>query len=114
MKEAEIQRAVFRHITTRGQPGLYAFHVANGGYRRRTEAAILKGMGVRPGVPDVILIYEGRVYALELKAEGGRPTEAQIEAVEAIRNAGGFAAITYGLERAIRCLEVWRLLRGQM
>ncbi len=103
MKEAEIQRAVFRHITTRGQPGLYVFHVPNGGYRRRTEAAILKGIGVRCGVPDVWL-----------KAEGGRPTEAQLEAVEAIRNAGGFAAITYGLERAIRCLEVWRLLRGQM
>src|SRR5215471_5481753 len=38
-------------------------HVANGGYRRPTEAAILKGLGVVAGVPDVILIHRGRCYA---------------------------------------------------
>lgn len=110
--EAQIQRAVFQHLRARAAPGVFAFHVPNGGYRKPVEAAIMKGMGVVAGVPDVIAIHEGRVYALELKAEGGRPTPKQLEAVAAIRNAGGFAVVCEGLDRAIRCLETWGLLRG--
>jgi hypothetical protein len=71
--EATIQSAVLAHLRARGAPGVFAFHPANGGYRRPTEAAILKDLGVAPGVPDVIAIHQGRIYALELKAEGGRP-----------------------------------------
>lgn len=111
--EDQIQRAVFQHIAARSAPGVFAFHVPNGGKRRPIEAAIMKGMGVRAGVPDVIAIHQGKVYALELKAPGGRPTPKQIDAVEAIRNAGGFAAITEGLDRALACLEAWGILRGR-
>lgn len=111
--EAQIQRAVFQHIKQRAMPGVFAFHVPNGGYRKPIEAAIMKGMGVRAGVPDVMVIYQGNVYALELKAEGGRPTENQFKAVEDIRNAGGHAVIVEGLDRALRCLETWGILRGQ-
>src|SRR5262245_27946816 len=64
--EAAIQRAVFQHLRERGVPGLFAFHPANGGYRKPIEAAILKGLGVTAGVPDVIAIYEGCCYAMEL------------------------------------------------
>jgi hypothetical protein len=31
--EAAIQRAVFQHLRTRAVPGVFAFHVPNGGYR---------------------------------------------------------------------------------
>src|SRR5215211_2045081 len=44
-------------------PGTFAFHPANGGARRRVEAALLKGLGVVPDVPDVIAIKAGRVQA---------------------------------------------------
>ena len=111
--EAAIQRAVFQHLAQRSAPGVFAFHVPNGGYRKPIEAAIMKGMGVKAGVPDVIAIYQGNVYALELKAETGKPTEKQLLAVENIRNAGGFAAICYGLDRAIACLETWGILKGR-
>lgn len=110
--EQTIQRAVFQHLRQRGEPGVFAFHCPNGGYRKPREAAIFKGLGVVAGVPDVIAIYQGNVYALELKAEGGRTTSKQIAAVENIRNAGGFACVAEGLDRAIRCLEMWGLLRG--
>jgi hypothetical protein len=81
--EATIQRAVFAHLRARGAPGLFAFHPANGGYRKPAEAAIMKGLGVVPGVPDIIAIHQGRCYAMELKAEGGRPTETQLAVVAA-------------------------------
>ena len=50
---------------------------ANGGYRRPVEAAGLKGLGVRPDVPEVIAFHRGQVYAIELKTESGRATELQ-------------------------------------
>ena len=111
--EAAIQRAVFQHLRARGAPGVFAFAVPNGGYRRTVEAAILKGIGVVAGVPDIIAIHEGRVYALELKAEGGRATPKQQEAIAAMEAAGAFTAIAEGLGRALAVLEAWGLLRGR-
>lgn len=109
--EADIQRAVFQHIRLRGVPGLFAFHVPNGGYRRPREAAILKGLGVTPGVPDIVLIHKGRCYGLELKAKGGRPTDRQLSAMSAMDEAGAFVCIADGLDRALAVLEGWGLLR---
>jgi len=111
--EAAIQRAVFQHLGARGAPGVFAFHPANGGYRKPVEAAILKGMGVVAGVPDVIAIHNGRCFALELKAEGGRATDKQLEAIAAMEAAGAFTAIAEGLDRALACLEAWGLLLGR-
>jgi hypothetical protein len=111
--EDAIQRAVFQHLRARGAPGLFAFHPANGGYRKPVEAAILKSMGVVAGVPDVIAIHEGRVFGLELKAEGGRATPKQQEAIAAMEAAGVFTAIAEGLDRALACLEAWGLLLGR-
>jgi hypothetical protein len=111
--EATIQRAVFAHLRARGAPGLFAFHPANGGYRKPTEAAILKGLGVVAGVPDVIAIHQGRCYAMELKAEGGRATDMQLACIAALEAAGAFTCIAEGLGHALACLEAWGLVRGR-
>ena len=103
--EATIQRAVFAHLRARGAPNLFAFHPANGGYRRPVEAARLKGLGVRPGVPDVVAFHRGQVYAIEPKTEGGRATDAQRQAIEDLRAAGGHAKICHGLDQALSTLE---------
>ena len=110
--EDVIQRAVFQHLRARGAPGVFAFHPANGGYRKPVEAAIMKGLGVVAGVPDVIAIHEGRCFALVLKAEGGRATPKQLAAAAAMEAAGAFTAIAQGLDRALAILEAWGLLRG--
>jgi hypothetical protein len=112
--EQAIQRAIFQHLRARGAPGVFAFHPANGGYRKRVEAAIMKGLGVVAGVPDVIAIRDGRVFALEVKAEGGRATDAQLACIAALREAGAFTCIAEGLDRALACLESWGLLRGHV
>jgi hypothetical protein len=88
------------------------WHTPNGGQRRPIEAAILRGLGVRAGVSDLILVRQGRVFALELKGEGGRPTEAQLQFIDDFRAAGGHAVVAEGLEQALRILETWKLLRG--
>jgi hypothetical protein len=108
-----IQRAVFEHLRVRSAPGIFAFHPANGGWRSHVEAAILKGLGVRAGVPDVIAVKNGRTYALELKPPGGRLTQAQSAAHAALGDAGAVVATTFSLDDAIAVLEDWGLRRGR-
>jgi len=112
--EDAIQRAVFEHIRARPALNLVAFAVPNGGARSKAEAAIMQGLGVTAGVPDIILIHDGRVYALELKAEKGKLTEAQTEMMWRLCNAGAKVGVTYGLDGALDFLESYGLLRGEV
>jgi len=66
--EDKIQRAVIEHLRVRGVRDLFYFHCPNGGARRKTEAAIMRGLGVRAGVPDLIMVHQGKVFAMELRA----------------------------------------------
>ena len=110
-EEQDIQRSVFEHVAWRRVPNLFAFHPANGGWRSPIEARIMKGLGVVPGVPDVILI-RNRVYGLELKAEGGRLSPAQLQTHEQMRAAGATVEVATGIDEAIEQLKTWGLLRS--
>ena len=112
--EDAIQRAVFAHIRTRGVHGLVAIHPANGGYRRPVEAKILRGLGVTAGVPDILAWHDGKAYAMEIKSECGRTSEAQLEMLNRLSEAGVFTAIAHGVDCAVAILEAWELLEGRM
>jgi hypothetical protein len=102
--EDQIQKAVLEHLRLRRPRTAYWFHVANGGGRSPIEAAILKSLGVRAGVPDLIIIHDGKTYGLELKAEGNKPTKLQIEAQDAMRAAGAEVVVAVGLDAALQQL----------
>jgi len=95
----------------RGAPGVFAFHPANGGYRKPVEAAIMKGLGVVAGVPDIIAIYRSRVFALEIKTEIGRVTDVQRAVHDRMRRAGAIVGVAFGLNEALRWLEQQQLLK---
>jgi hypothetical protein len=111
--EDQIQRAVFQHLRSRKAPGVFAFHVPNGGARKPIEASIMKGLGVTAGVPDVIAIRRGQAYALELKADGGKVSTQQKQALEQMEQAGAMTAVAFGLDAALRWLESNGLLIGR-
>ena len=71
--------------------------------RMPAEAAIFKGLGARPGVPDIIVVHPGRCYAIELKTEIGQLTKVQAEAIDALERAGAFTAISKGWALAEAC-----------
>jgi hypothetical protein len=112
--EQTIQRAVFQHIDARAAPGVFAFHVGNGGYRKPIEAKILRGLGVKAGIPDIIAIHQGRCYGMELKPEGGRATPKQLQTLAALEAAGAVTCVAVGLDEALRKLESWGILRGRV
>lgn len=55
------------------------FHVPNGGFRNAREGAKFKKIGVIPGVADLIFLYKGKTYLIELKDETGRQSKKQEE-----------------------------------
>lgn len=63
-------------------------------------------------MPDIFVIYGGHCFALELKSEGGRVTDAQAIIHERLLRAGAKVAVTFGLDEAIDQLQSWGLLRG--
>jgi hypothetical protein len=68
---------------------------------------------VKAGVSDLILFHAGKFFALELKTETDRATDAQRDFVAAVNAAGGHGAIGRGLDQCLQILESWRLLTGQ-
>lgn len=56
----------------------WLFHVPNGGLRTALAGAQMKALGVKPGVPDLILPV-GRGLAIEMKSATGSTTPEQKE-----------------------------------
>jgi len=110
--EQRLQKAVLEHLRWRGVPGLFAFHVPNGGWRSPVEAAIFRALGVVAGVPDILIIHDGQLFALELKTEHGRLTQTQAETQQRMRAAGAHVAVASGIDEALTALERWNVLRS--
>lgn len=114
LSERDIQRAVFDHIKARGVPGVVAWHTPNGGiHQAGRRRAINAGQGVVSGIPDVIAIKQGTMFALELKRDKGRVSEAQRDTLDRLAFAGAVVAVAHGLDAAIEQLERWGIVRGE-
>jgi hypothetical protein len=111
--EAQVHSAVVEHLRLRAKPGVLFLHPANGEHRDKITGAKLKRMGVLAGASDLLLWHNGNSFALELKAPGGRPSEAQLEFMARFNAAGGYSASAEGLDRALEVLERWQILRGR-
>jgi hypothetical protein len=108
--ENQIHSAIIARLQWCADPSVFYFHVPNGGYRTPREAARFKSFGVRPGVPDLILLRRGQVFALEIKAKSGKLSPHQKTTLRRMEAAGAVVAVAFGLDDAIRQLEEWRVL----
>jgi len=81
--EEDLQKAVVALLTVTLTDDVFWFHVPNQkGTRSGFEARLLKGLGVKPGVADLLFLFRGQVFALELKAPKAyqSPTQKEFEA----------------------------------
>jgi len=82
------------------------FHVPNGGTRHVREAVKFKSMGVKPGVPDILLPIPRQKFfglAIEFKAGKNKSTEQQLVWQQFLRETGWYVTICYTWEEAIYC-----------
>jgi hypothetical protein len=115
LPEHQLQIALVQHLKYRARPGVIYFHVPNGELRDKRAAAKLKAMGVKPGVSDLVFVWDDhglRNLYLELKVKGGRQTLEQITFAEVIQNAGASYRCAGGLDEALAILKGFNLLKG--
>jgi hypothetical protein len=77
--EERLHRAVVDLLRIYENRGLLAFcHVSNGEWRHKATGGRLKAMGVRAGVPDLLIWADGgHCFGVELKAGTGKLSPAQ-------------------------------------
>lgn len=112
MKEADEQRQLIQYA--RGKPwGQFLFHIANesvGGYGWMVRN---RQMGMRKGVPDLMLPVPMKGYHglfIELKTDSGRLSEEQRRWLNALNKFGYLAVMCRGWEQARD--EIERYMEG--
>ncbi len=102
------------------QAGFYWTTFPGGGKRPRVEAAIFKGLGVKPGVADILIIsIEGRAFWAECKAPAtmtGRkatPSKVQLEFATEMRNRNSPYTVVRSIDDMKSALKHWGLLSHQ-
>jgi hypothetical protein len=94
-------------------PGWIFTHIASGEKRDQVTAARLKRMGVVGGFPDLIFFSDvGLVCAIELKAKGGKLSEAQAAVKLHLEQAGHGYLCSDDYRDVIETLKGWGVLRS--
>jgi len=88
-------------------PAFYTSIPAGGGGRIR--GAILKATGYKAGVPDLMVIYEGRARFLELKSKAGRLSIDQKMTINTIHAAGCETIVCRSLDDVRFSMEYWEI-----
>jgi len=106
--EADLQRAVVR-VLRFALPRTAILHhcvneVTEAGPRGAKRQAILVGMGVHAGFADLVILCEGRVLFLELKAPKGRLRPDQEAFRDAVLAQGFSWALVRSLDDALGAL----------
>lgn len=104
--EQDLQKTIYKWFSLQ-YPLLYGclFHVPNGGKRSVVEASIFKAMGTVSGIPDILFIYKGVLYAFELKADEGKLTDNQKYIHEQFKKQGVDVVIIRSLDSFIQNIK---------
>lgn len=120
--EAGLQKAIIRALDAIpfSARKFFCFHPANGEKRPPKTAALLKAMGVRPGVPDLVFLARSGAFFIELKrptktGRRNKPVEGKLSDKQIIvRDIIDSYAMPYAvhdsLDGVLNQLEKWGLL----
>ena len=82
--EDALQKAVCQYLDVALPPDAIYWHTPNGGGRSKAQAGIFKAMGVKAGIPDLFILWNGELSGIELKAGRGTVSPAQKAMHEAL------------------------------
>ncbi len=107
--EQALQRQIVGYLAWALAPPAWFTTIGHGG-GGQVRGMILKGMGMKAGVPDILLAFDGHAYFLELKAGTGL-SDAQKATHEALRRAKCPVAVIRSLDdfRALLATSWWPL-----
>lgn len=105
--EQELQKAVAAFLDVALPRDAFWFHCPNGGKRSPVEAAILKSMGVKAGVPDICIAYRASLWCIEIKSDDNDVTVPQAVVHKHLALAGAPTAICRSLREVEQTLRDW-------
>lgn len=79
MKESQIQSAIVKYLRAVLPKNFRCFAVPNGSQRLPNGRPANAVAGLTPGVPDLAIVGDGRIFFIEVKSKKGRLSEAQSE-----------------------------------
>ena len=104
--EAQLQRAVVAYLRLALPADAVMTAIGHGG-GGRVRGAILKGMGLTPGWPDLQFLWRSKFYSIELKSPKGLLGPKQYKVSLAIEHAGGFYGVVRQIDDAQKLLAEW-------
>ncbi|WP_422366393.1 VRR-NUC domain-containing protein [Pelagibius sp.] len=120
MNEEALHKTVVQFLMLALPDDVFWYHPANGEKRSKRTASKLKRMGVRPGVPDICIVHEGRALFIELKKPGtpvgnrmegrGYLTQTQCACHRSLKQAGAEVVTCWSLEDVQDALRRWSIL----
>jgi hypothetical protein len=97
--EQALHKAVAEYLDYALPPDAFWFPVPNASKRGVVQAALMKqAREMRPGVPDICLVYRGRFVGIELKAKGGYLSPAQKDVHGRVTMAGGLVTVIRSID----------------
>ena len=105
--EDNLQKSVAKYLDL---IGAFWFHCPNGGSRNGIEAAKLKAMGVKPGIPDCLILDQRRGFnglAIELKVGYNKPSENQYEQFDKLVDRNWLVVVSWSLEETIAAIDYY-------
>ena len=109
MSEDEIHRAVAVFLDLVLSPEA-TYTTVPGGHRVMTTAP-----GYRRGFPDILIVWRGQAFCIELKRAGGKPEPHQDDCHELLRRCGAPVAVCTSVEEVAGTLDGWRIpTRGRV
>lgn len=110
--EHKIQVALCDYLALALRPELHFFAIPNQSNRHIQNAAKMKAEGVRAGSPDIcVMLAEGRVGWLEMKAPDGSLSPAQKWFRDTALRLGHHWALARSVEEALEHLTQWDALK---
>lgn len=105
--ESGIQQAIINYLSLLELQGKVYWFRNNSfaGFIQRANGSVGRINNAKRGMPDIVVCYQGRFIAIEVKAPRGRQSEFQKEAEAAIKKAGGDYILARSLDDIVTILK---------
>jgi hypothetical protein len=124
-QEFIIHAALVEHLRRFRRDGVVFFHPSSGEERTKLVhpktgkifcpgGTRLQRMGLRKGVPDLVLLHSGRMFGLEVKSPAGTLSREQKEFRVEWERAGGIYAVVRSVKEGTILLEKWEVVTADV
>jgi hypothetical protein len=107
--EDELHHAALKLLRMALPDDALVFHCPNGGARTVQAGARMKALGTLAGIPDLLIVWRGRLFCLELKSSVGRRSAVQIATHDRLQAAAVPVATCASIEAVIDALAGWAI-----